>query len=65
MNIKHLNKLTPEWVDYMATLAATGDAFASHQEEFEVMCYDNRDLIIAALHAGLRLKRELEGMTRE
>jgi hypothetical protein len=53
MNIEHLNKLTPERV---------AEIEGTLQYELEALSCEDMDLIIAALHAGLRLKKELSTM---
>lgn len=60
MDIGHLNSLTPELVKYIE------DSFTSGDENMALfLILNHQESVIAALHAGLRLKRELEGMTRE
>lgn len=52
MNIEHLNQITPDLVE---------DAKAAWLEgNWDVWAMTYADEIIAALHAGLRLKRELD-----
>lgn len=54
--MKNLDLLTPEWIT--ALEGKQGVAFC-------VACHNRRDIIIEALKAALRLKKELDQTTNE
>jgi hypothetical protein len=62
MNIAALKNLTPQGVVYASRLASSvgRDDMPLIQEEWRNFCMDNSEVIIAALHAALAYKRELE-----
>lgn len=65
MNTDPLKDLTPEKVGHLEMLANTSEQFFSHELEFREFCYTNRHLIIAALHAALRWRNEMDKTTRD
>lgn len=69
MNIEDLDELSPEMVktaeEYVSKMDDSLLYSSRYRASWESFCCINADVIVAALHAGLRLKRELEGMTRE
>lgn len=56
MNIEHLDRITPELINELhGSIISDDDAHVAY------LVMKHSDAVIAALHAALRLKRELEG----
>lgn len=65
MNIEHLNEITPQFVESFERLEARTDPKNRSQVRYlKLILYARRYVIIAALHAALRVKKELEETTQ-
>jgi hypothetical protein len=63
MNIKDLERITPILVAEAEAIPPASDFYRTAL--WTEFAHNNRDIIIAGLRAGLRVKRELEGMKKE